>query len=73
MFCIKEGIKAGLENKKCSICNNDLSVIFGGLFGENAKKVERANIKYICGCCFRSEYYYCYNCKKYFNVMLKEI
>lgn len=72
MFSIEEGIEEGLRYRKCPNCKNELSVIFGGLFGENYKKVKNSGIKYESGCCFDSEYYFCDKCKKYFNKKLEE-
>lgn len=67
MYDIKMGIKEGLYHRKCPNCNNELSIIFGGLFGENYEKVKKSGIKYESGCCFENECYYCDNCHKYFD------
>lgn len=72
MFGVSDGIKEGLKCKKCPKCNNELSVIFGGLFGKEVEKVRNSKIKYISGCCFDTEYYFCDKCKKYFNKKLNE-
>ena len=47
MFKIIDGINFGKQHIKCPNCNNELSIIFGGLFGQQAKKVVEAKIKYI--------------------------
>ena len=72
MYDIKRGIKEGLKHRKCLNCNNELSIILGGLFGEKYEEVKKSEIKYISGCCFNSEYYFCDKCKKYFDKKLPQ-
>ena len=62
MFGITEGIQEGLKHRKCPSCSNELSVIFGGLFGEHYNEVKKLGIKHESGCCFADEYYYCDSC-----------
>lgn len=72
MYEVNDGIKIGLSNVLCPNCNNQLSVIFGGLFGKKFIKVNSSGIKYISGCCFENEDFYCDICKKYFDRNLNE-
>lgn len=72
MFGVSSGIKEGLKGKKCPNCNNELSIIFGGVFGEKYEKVRNSKIKYISGCGFDTEYYFCDKCKKYFDKKVNE-
>lgn len=73
MFNINEGIEVGLKHLNCPNCNKELSIVLGGLFGKNIDIVNKYNIKYISGCCFENEYFYCDYCKKYYNKLLTEI
>ena len=72
MYELNNGIKIGLKNILCPNCNNQLSVIWGGIFGEKISKVNNSGIKYISGCCFENEDFYCDKCKKYYDRKLNE-
>lgn len=39
---MEDRINLGLLHLKCPYCKNELSVIFGSLFGENLKKLKKA-------------------------------
>ena len=68
---IESKIRAGLCRNICPNCNNELSVIFNGLFGKTYERVKNSGIKYISGCCFDKEYYYCDKCHEYFDENIK--
>lgn len=72
MNLIKKKIEDGQKHILCTNCNKELSIVFRGLFGKEYEKVIKSNIKYISGCCFNEEYYYCDECKKYFNEKFEE-
>lgn len=73
MFNIKNGIETGLKHIKCPNCNKELSIVFGGLFGKNINEINKSKIKYISGCCFEDEYFFCECCRKYYSENLMEI
>ena len=70
---LEKKLKNGLKYLRCPECNNELSIVFGGLFGDEYKKIKESGIKYKSGCCFDNEYYYCDKCYKYFDKNLRNI
>lgn len=73
IYELEKKLKNGLKHLRCPKCNNELSIVFGGLFGDEYKKIKESGIKYESGCCFDNEYYYCDKCYKYFDKNLKNI
>ena len=73
MNALERKIKDGLLHYICHNCNNELAIVFGGLFGDTYKKVKMSGIKHKSGCCFSNEYYYCDKCNKYFDKNFNEI
>ncbi len=71
---MEDRINLGLLHLKCPYCKNELSVIFGSLFGKNLKKIKESKIKYVSGCSFdfNRDTFYCDKCKKYFDKNLNE-